>query len=169
MVGTDETPDLERLYAWKESLKAKAEALQADLEAKHVALAQLEERLALVSKLIEVEVRDNGDEPTRETVSASLAQKSNSQKPAKSQGLEDAVEEILAAAGEPTHISTIREELVKRGTPIPGRGDDANIIVRLRQDQGRFTRTARGTYALAKWGLPPLASRTTKRRRRVKK
>src|SRR5437773_1147715 len=116
MVAIGETPDIERLYAWRESLKAQAETLQADLQAKQVALAQVEERLVLVNKLIEVEVRGDGKEPTRGKASASRAPKSNSPKPANSQGLEDAVEEILAAAGEPIHISIIREELVKRGT-----------------------------------------------------
>jgi hypothetical protein len=81
--------------------------------------------------------------------------------------LEDAVEELLRAAGEPLHISKIRETLVAQGVPIPGRGDDANIIVRLRRFEDRFTRTARGTYGLAEWGIPALRSKTRKRPRRA--
>jgi hypothetical protein len=79
--------------------------------------------------------------------------------------LEDAVEEILHAAGAPLHISDIRERLMEQGVPIPGRGDDANIIVRLRRFEGRFTRTARGTYGLSEWGIPALKSKTRKQRR----
>ncbi len=70
--------------------------------------------------------------------------------------LEDAVALILEESGIPLHIGIIRERLIQNGVPIPGRGDDANIIVRLRKFEGRFTRTARGAYGLASWGLPSI-------------
>jgi hypothetical protein len=81
--------------------------------------------------------------------------------------LENAVEELLRAAGEPLHISSIRSALLTRCVPIPGRGDEANIILRLRRVEDRFTRTARGTYGLAEWGIPALKRKTRKRRRTV--
>ena len=54
-----------------------------------------------------------------------------------STSLEDAVAELLSEAGEPTHISRIRELLIDGGVPIPGHGEDANVIVRITAD-GRF-------------------------------
>jgi hypothetical protein len=81
--------------------------------------------------------------------------------------LEAAVEQILREAGEPLHISSIRQILLDRRVPIPGRGDDANIIVRLRRLNQQFMRTARGTYGLTEWGLPALSGKAHKRRRRA--
>ena len=75
--------------------------------------------------------------------------------------LEATVEGILRSAGRPIHISDIRSSLLEKGIPIPGRGDEANVIVRLRRLEDRFTRTARGTYGLAEWKLPALAARQT--------
>ena len=64
------------------------------------------------------------------------------------------------------HISDIRSSPLEKGIPIPGRGDEANVIVRLRRLEDRFTRTARGTYGLAEWKLPALASKAGRRKRR---
>jgi hypothetical protein len=81
------------------------------------------------------------------------------------------VEAILAEKGEPMHIGALRDVLIERGIPLPGRGDEANIIVRLRRDDTRFTRTGRGTYGLTAWGLPavaPTRRKKVRRRRKVK-
>src|SRR3990172_12291785 len=43
------------------------------------------------------------------------------------------LEDLLKAAGRPLHVRDIREELLRLGIPIPGRGDHANIIVHLRK------------------------------------
>ena len=66
--------------------------------------------------------------------------------------VEDHVEQMLRSANEPVHISKIRQALVDAGVPLPGRGDEANIIVRLARDTGRFVRTGRGTYGLVALG-----------------
>jgi hypothetical protein len=156
------------LSVWQATLTRQAESLRAEIRARQTDLAQVEERLSLVTKLIEVETRALAGHP--ETMgeaapAAGAARPAQSAREA-SPDLEDAVEEILRASGEPLHISKIREALVARGAPIPGRGDDANIIVRLRRSDDRFTRTARGTYGLSEWGIPPLASKTRKSRRK---
>jgi hypothetical protein len=80
--------------------------------------------------------------------------------------LEGNLEQILKEAGSPMHISDIRKALVDRAVPLPGRGDEANIIVRLRRAPERFVRTGRGMYALTALGLPPVPP--GKRRRRVR-
>jgi hypothetical protein len=66
------------------------------------------------------------------------------------------------------HIRDIRNALIQKGVPLPGKGDEANIILRLRRDNARFIRTERGTYALVEWNLPAYAPapRTKKVRRR---
>jgi hypothetical protein len=172
MVATDGEPDLANLSAWRDALSRQAETLRHEISAKQTDLAQVEERFSLVTKLIEVERRSNnkelrGDagvpamEPSTETHFPSSATSSTD--------LEQAVEDILRAAGEPLHISHIRSALSDKQVPIPGRGDDANIIVRLSRLEDRFTRTARGTYGLAEWGIPALASKQRKRRRTSKR
>jgi hypothetical protein len=167
MVATDEPPDLEHIASWQEALTRQVEELRVEISSKQDDLAHVEERLSLVTRLLEVERRAQGigsvpsdvELPFRGPREAALLARSDTD------GLEDAVEEILRAAGEPLHISTLREALLTRGVPIPGRGDDANIIVRLRRLRDRFTRTARGTYGLAEWNIPPLATGGRKRRR----
>jgi len=168
MVATHGEPDIENLSAWQAALTRQAEDLRSDIHTKQSDLARVEERLSLVTKLIDVETRAEGGaaEPSKMNVAA-LMSRTPSDEPARAgvtTDLEQAVEEILRAAGVPLHISEIRATLIEQQVPIPGRGDDANIIVRLRRFDDRFTRTARGTYGLAEWGIPALASKTRKRR-----
>lgn len=167
MVDRNAEPDLKGLSTWQEALTRQAEDLRAEIRIKQGDLADIEESLSLVSKLIEVQTRAQQglSGANSEAIAASRRTSSDEGAGPTTGNLEDAVEEILRAAGEPLHISAIREELVTKGVPIPGRGDDANIIVRLRRFQERFTRTARGTYGLAEWGIPALASKKHKRRR----
>lgn len=87
----------------------------------------------------------------------------------KENDIEDHLEELLTVAGKPVHIREIREGLIQKGVPLPGRGDEANIILRLRRSTDRFVRTGRGMYALASWGLPevkPTRKKIIKRRGR---
>ncbi len=150
--------DPSELGAWEESLMSEAEMLRAEIQRLSAELATVEERLSLVGRLRELD-RDTGEQPLGDQFVHAAPTVTD-------RSLEDVVVDILEKSGEPMHISVIREALIDGNFPIPGRGDDANIIVRLRQDQDRFTRTARGTYALAKWGLPELKS---KQRRSAKK
>lgn len=166
MVDTSGHPNLDGLLSWQAALTRQAENLHIEIHDKQSDLAQVEERLALVTRLIGVETRaergasgSKGENPAPEPSSSDLPTRPNTS------DLEHAVAEILRAAGEPLHISNIRGALIARGVPIPGRGDEANIIVRLRRFDDRFTRTARGTYGLAEWGIPALERKTRKRRR----
>lgn len=169
MVATNSAPDLENLTAWQATLTRQAEGLRSDIRTKQADLAKLEERLSLVTKLIDVETRAQSDavDPGEAEVAPPVSRMPR-EEPARAVAtadLERAVEEILRAAGGPLHISKIRAALIEQQVPIPGRGDDANIIVRLRRFEDRFTRTARGTYGLSEWGIPALASKARKRRR----
>jgi hypothetical protein len=170
MVDTNVEPDLKNLFAWQAALNRQAEDLRSDIRTKQADLANVEERLSLVTKLIDVETRaeSGAAEPNGEMKVTAPASRTPSDEPARAvptTDLEQAVEEILRAAGAPLHISEIRATLIEQQVPIPGRGDDANVIVRLRRFEDRFTRTARGTYGLAEWGIPAVSSKTRKRRR----
>lgn len=163
MVGLDDGLKLKDLRTWQDALKRQAQNLRVEIRGKQSELSQVEERLTLVTKLVEIEQR-----PQEKSGDAALATTSTGQNAGvqpSTLDLEDAVQEILRSAGEPLHISTIRERLIAGGVPIPGRGDEANVIVRLRRLKDRFTRTARGTYSLTEWGLPELTSKSRKRRR----
>jgi hypothetical protein len=168
MVATEGEVDLDTLSAWKTTLTSQAEGLRAEIRMRQTDLARVEERVALVTKLIEVETRaqvaipEQNDEIISGVAPASPA---GMPTPASAPDLEGAVEKILRAEGKPLHISNIQEALVAQGVPIPGRGDEANIIVRLRRFEDRFTRTARGTYGLTEWHIPAVARKAGKRRR----
>jgi hypothetical protein len=168
---TSEGPDLDSLRAWRVRLSHQADGLRAEIVTRQEELAQVEERLTLVTKLIEVERRaqdgtrgSHGEEAPNEEAPNVQPIPTSTQRHGATSDVEDAVEDILRAAGTPLHISEIRDALVAQGVPIPGRGDDANIIVRLRRFQDRFTRTARGTYGLSEWGIPALKPKKSKKR-----
>jgi hypothetical protein len=78
--------------------------------------------------------------------------------------IEDQIEAILCAREKPMHIREIHAALVEKGVPLPGKGDEANIILRLRRDTERFVRTGRGTYALVTWNLPAYFAAPRKKR-----
>jgi hypothetical protein len=169
MLDTNHAPDIDALSTWHAALAREAGELRAEICSKQTHLAQVEEKLALVTKLIEVEKRPANGTSARDCAPASATGAVSPEVSwhPNTSDLEDAVEGLLRAAGKPLHISSIREGLLAQRVPIPGRGDDANIIVRLRRVQDRFTRTARGTYSLTEWGIPALAKKSRRRRRRA--
>lgn len=75
----------------------------------------------------------------------------------------DACERLVRSAGKPLHIGELHAALLKEGVPIPGRGTEANLLVRLHRSNGRFVRTGRGTYAPVSMGVQEI--RPTRRRR----
>ena len=156
---------VEELTAWYGTLVQQAEDLRDEISAREDELNHVEERLVLVTKLLEIETRNESDPTVQEKVEDVVVAQDDTKAGTNAVGVEEAVEEVLRAAGEPMHISAIRDALLNRRIRIPGRGDDANIIVRLRRREDRFTRTARGTYALSEWGLSTLPKKPQKRRR----
>lgn len=167
MVDTPQEPNLEGLLQWKLSLFERIGELKGAIRSAQVELNQVEERLALVTKLIDMDSRSEYQDAQSEP-SHVIDTESNSPSP-QAPELEDAVEELLRSAGQPLHISVIRNELIAKRIPIPGRGDEANIIVRLRKMTERFTRTARGTYGLPEWGIPEMPSKVRKTRKATRR
>ena len=167
----DTGPDIGRqaLEAWSSTLRAEVEQHRHMIDDLTRQLAQTEERLNLVNRLLELDhptlAATVNEESTTVAEDAAGERTTVDEMNSPSGTLEDGVERILAALGEPTHISQIRAQLINDGIPIPGRGEDANVIVRISADE-RFCRTSRGTYALASWGIPPMTP--AKRRRKTK-
>lgn len=153
--------------AWAKGLKERVAALRQEITDKQNQLSRAEEQLNLLTRLLDLEVGQNsgGSQVLKDDVQPHVSNERSDRLAGSDIG--DAVASVLKAAGEPRHISIIRQALIDRGVAIPGKGDAANIIVRISPDQ-RFVRTARGTYSLAEWGLPTLASiRKRARRNRV--
>ncbi len=66
---------------------------------------------------------------------------------------------------EPIHYKELADLIIANGHLIPGKNPAANLISHLGRDN-RFTRTGRGVYGLAEWGLRPIKRRTRKRRKK---
>lgn len=147
---------LQQLRDWEAAAQREVDQRSAELAAVQQRLTAAREQVELLGRLI----RLTEQEPRG---SVSIATPPTSDWSVRAD-LEGHVEQVLEAAGGPMHISDIRRALIDRGVPLPGRGDEANIIVRLSRASETFTRTARGTYALASWGLPAMPPRRPRRR-----
>jgi hypothetical protein len=169
-VGTHKTrAALEDLEAWAQATEREIEEIRAQMLPLEQRMSAARERLDLIRRLIGL-ADGPKQQPSAPRTSSPLKQAPATKVPPMAT-LEDHVEAILSETGEPLHISALREALIKRGVPLPGRGDEANVIVRLRRDEARFTRTGRGTYALTAWGMPtvaPTRRKKVRRRRAVK-
>jgi hypothetical protein len=130
------------------------------------ALAELEEAqrvLAMAQKRFE-DARERVRLLDR-LIAVELAPGSQPEVAADPDALLDTCEEVIREAGKPLHIRDLLDALIRRGVPLPGRGVEANLIVRLQRSNGRFVRVGRGTYAPAHLGLEE--SRPTRKRRVV--
>ena len=147
-------------------IEKEIEVIRASIAPLEQRLEAARERLDLVRRLIRL--TEGAKSTPRRGVEAHISSSSGSAALLLTgrQDFEAHLEHILREAGKPMHISEIRQSLVDRAVPLPGRGDEANIIVRLRRAPERFTRTGRGTYALTTLGLDAVPP--AKRRRRVR-
>jgi hypothetical protein len=148
-ISTSPSPSapLEDLEAWARAVEAEVEQLRQEMLPIEERLAAAREKLDLIRRLIGLAANSPTIGPGRQQRAHDLL----------ASGVEDHIEAVLSEKGAPMHISALRDALIARGAPLPGRGDEANIIVRLRRDEGRFTRTGRGMYGLAAWGLDAVA------------
>jgi hypothetical protein len=141
---------------WKAEAVAEFEAAQANLAAAQQRVEASRERLRLLDRLLAVE---NGPE----TLTQERSMQANHQPTPFADDLLDACERLVRSAGRPLHIKELHAAVLKEGIPIPGRGTEANLLVRLHRSDGRFVRTGRGTYAPASMGVQEV--RPTQRRR----
>ena len=146
----------ETLQAWAVDIEREIAEITASILPLQQRLDAAREKLDLVRRLISISMRGNyGTLPASQATALPE--------------IEDRIEEVLQSNGKPMHITDIRATLIRIGVPLPGRGDEANIILRLRRASERFVRTGRGTYALTAWKIPeysPAPSRKRVRRRR---
>lgn len=145
------------LLRWREDAAGKLKDAEATLAEAQRRVEECRERVRLLDRLLVVEgvpsapaaddhAGGNGDEPPRER-----------------DDLLDACERVVREAGRPLHISELHAALLNQRIPVPGRGTQANLLVRLHRSNGRFVRTGRGTYAPASLGAQEV--RPTVRRR----
>lgn len=163
--------DLEQLREWARAAEAEISRFEAQIAQLQQELAAARERSDLLRRLIDLRQKpklvnrsnDQRPEPEHDVANSHW-------RPPLGNDLETCVAEILAENRSPMHISQIRTALLERGVAIPGKGEEANVIVRLSRDKDHFVRTGRGTYGLAEWGLaevvPTKAKRTKSRSRR---
>ena len=114
------------------------EQAQRELADLQKSIKNWQERLDLVDRLLALE----GTQTTTESPP----------RPSPDQLL-SACEDLIRTAGHPLHISELHRALLANGMPIPGKGAEANLIVRLQRAGGRFVRTGRGTYGIPELGI----------------
>ena len=153
----------ETLEAWAEGIEREIAEITSVILPLQQRLDAAREKLDLVQRLIHLST------PSATSLTKNAYIVPPSQQIPVLPGIEDRIEEILSSSGKPMHISELRATLIQMGVPLPGRGDEANIILRLRRASDRFVRTERGTYALTAWNLPeysptPSRKRVPKRR-----
>ena len=154
----------ESLELWAQQIEKEIAEITAGLGPLQDRLAAAREKLDLVNRLIHLSTPDRTRSLHHSQASSPVPT------PPPSPGIEGRIEEILRSSGSPMHIRDIRNALIQKGVPLPGKGDEANIILRLRRDNARFIRTERGTYALVDWHLPaysPVPRKKKVRRRKA--
>ncbi len=140
------------LQEWQSEAHEELERAQVDVARAQKRLEEAQNRLRLLNQLLALEQGKSSD-----------AVKDTRQDPVY---FLDACEQILRDAGKPIHIKELQSALLERGVPLPGRGTEANLIVRLKRSDGRFVRTGRGTYGLPEFGVPE--KKPVKRRKTTK-
>ena len=146
-----------QLEDWASSIEGEMSDLESQLLPLKARLEESRRELDLVNQLIQLRrEQTNLGTSIQANVSRAEADSENGVNPP---SLEDHVERLLAEAGNPMHVTRILESLRQNRVPVPGRGEEANIIVRLRRDSGRFVRTNRGTYGLKVRGISEMRTR----------
>jgi uncharacterized coiled-coil protein SlyX len=157
---------LKELQIWAEAAEREIDEISAAMAPLEQRLQNVRERLDLIQRMIQLANRSKTEVPSqsissRRGVSAPLKIGVRLQKNAE---LEEWLTKILEKSGQPMHITELRNALIERGVPLPGRGDEANIILRLSRAKDQFIRTGRGTYGLAAWGVKPVQRIRKKRK-----
>lgn len=155
--------DVAALQTWAQQIESEITEITSVIIPLQQRLDAAREKLDLVRRLIHL---STGTSPS---AAAAMSPNSSATSTSTSPDVEDRIEQILLQTGHPMHIREIRTSLIERGVPLPGRGDEANIILRLRRARDRFIRTERGTYALAAWQMTEYAPAPRKKTIRKRK
>lgn len=152
------SPRVSELLRWRAAAIHELEEAQANAAAAQQRTESCRERVRLLDRLLAVETGSEAATSTHEM-------SAHSARDAESEGLLHACERLVREAGRPLHIKELHTALLNNRIPIPGRGTEANLLVRLHRSNGRFVRTGRGTFAPASMGLQEVKPSL---RRRVK-
>lgn len=125
------------LQLWRKETLREIDECKALISSTQYKLNEAEERVRLIDGLLNLEGNDMTD----------IAQEKFLKK-----DLLDEIEDVIRNKGEPMHISSIHQELISKGVPLPGRGNEANVIARIQRSEGRIIRTDRGVYGLSELG-----------------
>lgn len=125
-----------------EDAVAELEAARADLAAAQKRAVEAETRVRLLEGLMALNTGTGG------TILGHTERASG-------EDLIDATVEILKERGCAMGVREVRGELLARGVPLPGRGDDANLIAKFQRSGGRIVRVSRGLYDIPRDGLRP--------------
>ena len=87
---------------------------------------------------------------------------------ARTNAVTEAAYRILREAGGSLHISDLRTRMLEKGHPIPGKGEDANLIVHISKDP-RIARVGRGTYDLVEHGAKPMPQGRKRRKKTTRR
>jgi hypothetical protein len=155
--------DVAALRTWAKQIESEIGEITSAIAPLQQRLDAAREKLDLVRRLIHLSA------DTSPSTAATMPLNSSSTLPPTSPDVEDRIEQILLQMGHPMHIREIRASLIEQGVPLPGRGDEANIILRLRRARDRFIRTERGTYGLAAWQMTEYAPAPKKKTIRKRK
>lgn len=146
---------IHELHEWRSEAREELERARIELIDVQKRMEAAQERLRLLDQLLALEENKGAGEVIKDAQRDPV-------------DLLDACEQILREAGKPLHIKELQAALLERGIPLPGKGTEANLIVRLQRSDGRFMRTGRGTYGLPQFGLPeakPIRRRKVTRQR----
>lgn len=130
--------DINEIKIWREQVKNSLEKYREELAEIQKAIKETEERLELLDGLLALE---NGLE--HEVHSQSIDQ---------DEFLESCIE-IIRERGKSVHIGDLHSALLENGVPIPGMGNQANVISRIQRSDGKIIRTGRGMYGLPEFGV----------------
>jgi hypothetical protein len=148
------------LKNWAEAAEREIRQITAEIAPLQERLAAAKERLDLIHRLMKLMEKT----PPTSALNVQPLERTTPRQ-TNNNDIEGQIEHVLKEAGGPMHVTNIRQSLIDRGVPLPGRGDEANIILRMRRCEERFARTGRGVYALKSWGLPEVdRSRKTRKR-----
>lgn len=129
---------LSHLVTWRDQVQESLDESRARLAELQKEKKTLEDKLQLLDKLIAME-----DEADQGLPDPSVSP----------DRFLDEVVEIIRANGEPIHISDLHSRLLDSSVPIPGKGNQANVIARIQRSEGRVVRTGRGIYSLPEFGV----------------
>lgn len=148
----------ETLEQWRKEIKSEIEDLEQQLKPLLSAMQSRKEQLAAIEQLMSSLDPDNPQGEAGTNVGGQIVINSL-------RSLAEAAQEVLEKEHAPLHYQEIARRMQRIGVTIPGENPEANLIAHMSRDD-RFTRVARGTYALSSWNLKPKQRKSRTRRKK---